>query len=253
MWNLFKSWRCGEPVTVDDPWGYGNSLEWATSCPPPRHNFTQLPRIRSERPALELQPTHGGAEPTSAATTPRCTADAIREWQLFLRRISPSVSSRTGRSAPPFRRQYPPVPVTAAKALKETFGCDGQRGPRPTSISPMYLVVRAQRGRNVDGVMGSDHLSSGRPGSSGLHVCGPALHTGRPREPAARNSSQRLGLSGRRRGGAQTRSCGLSRWKVVEPQNILIAFGKGICYNGGAVDPYAAQSPTITSSQPSCN
>ena len=26
--------------------------------------------------------------------------------------------------------------------------------------------------------------------------------------------------------GAQTRSCGLSRWKVVEPQNILIAFGK---------------------------
>ena len=32
--------RYGEPVTVDDPWGYGNLLEWATSCPPPRHNFT---------------------------------------------------------------------------------------------------------------------------------------------------------------------------------------------------------------------
>jgi heme/copper-type cytochrome/quinol oxidase subunit 1 len=31
--NVFKSWRYGEPVTVDDPWGYGNSLEWATSCP----------------------------------------------------------------------------------------------------------------------------------------------------------------------------------------------------------------------------
>ncbi|MCY1159600.1 MAG: ctaD, partial [Citricoccus sp.] len=27
---------------------------WATSCPPPRHNFTSLPRIRSERPALDL-------------------------------------------------------------------------------------------------------------------------------------------------------------------------------------------------------
>jgi cytochrome c oxidase subunit 1 len=39
---------------VDDPWGYGNSLEWATSCPPSRHNFTELPRIRSERPAFEL-------------------------------------------------------------------------------------------------------------------------------------------------------------------------------------------------------
>ena len=41
-------------VTVDDPWGFGNSLEWVTTCPPPRHNFTELPRIRSERPALDL-------------------------------------------------------------------------------------------------------------------------------------------------------------------------------------------------------
>jgi heme/copper-type cytochrome/quinol oxidase subunit 1 len=35
-------------------WGYANSLEWATSCPPPRHNFTRIPRIRSERPAFDL-------------------------------------------------------------------------------------------------------------------------------------------------------------------------------------------------------
>src|SRR5699024_7383989 len=35
LWNVFKSYRYGEVVTVDDPWGYGNSLEWATSCPPP--------------------------------------------------------------------------------------------------------------------------------------------------------------------------------------------------------------------------
>jgi cytochrome c oxidase subunit I len=54
VWNVFCSWRYGEPVTVDDPWGYGNSLEWATSCPPPRHNFNELLRIRSERPAFEL-------------------------------------------------------------------------------------------------------------------------------------------------------------------------------------------------------
>lgn len=25
VWNVFKSWRYGEVVTVDDPWGYGNS------------------------------------------------------------------------------------------------------------------------------------------------------------------------------------------------------------------------------------
>ena len=58
IWNVIKSWRYGEIVTVDDPWGAGNSLEWATSCPPPRHNFLTLPRIRSERPAFELHYPH---------------------------------------------------------------------------------------------------------------------------------------------------------------------------------------------------
>ncbi|MBW4720643.1 aa3-type cytochrome oxidase subunit I [Saccharothrix obliqua] len=58
IWNIFKSYRYGEKVHVDDPWGFGNSLEWATSCPPPRHNFTELPRIRSIRPAFELHYPH---------------------------------------------------------------------------------------------------------------------------------------------------------------------------------------------------
>ncbi|GAA4890274.1 cytochrome c oxidase subunit I [Actinomycetospora straminea] len=58
LWNVFHSWRFGRPVEVDDPWGHGNSLEWARSCPPPRHNFTELPRIRSERPAFELHYPH---------------------------------------------------------------------------------------------------------------------------------------------------------------------------------------------------
>jgi cytochrome c oxidase subunit 1 len=58
LWNVFRSYRYGEVVTVDDPWGFGNSLEWATTCPPPRHNFTELPRIRSERPAFELHYPH---------------------------------------------------------------------------------------------------------------------------------------------------------------------------------------------------
>ncbi|MDV6311916.1 aa3-type cytochrome oxidase subunit I [Gordonia amicalis] len=58
LWNIFRSYRYGEVVTVDDPWGFGNSLEWATSSPPPRHNFTELPRIRSERPAFELHYPH---------------------------------------------------------------------------------------------------------------------------------------------------------------------------------------------------
>ncbi len=53
VWNTLVRKR-GEVVVVDDPWGFGNSLEWATSCPPPRHNFLRLPRIRSERPAFDL-------------------------------------------------------------------------------------------------------------------------------------------------------------------------------------------------------
>jgi cytochrome c oxidase subunit 1 len=46
--------RSAPTVDVDDPWGWGRSLEWATSCPPPRHNFTTIPRIRSESPAFDL-------------------------------------------------------------------------------------------------------------------------------------------------------------------------------------------------------
>ncbi len=53
LWNVWIS-RKSPKVEVDDPWGWGRSLEWATSCPPPRQNFTKLPRIRSESPAFDL-------------------------------------------------------------------------------------------------------------------------------------------------------------------------------------------------------
>jgi cytochrome c oxidase subunit I len=55
---VVKSWRYGQLALRDDPWGHGNSLEWATSSPPPRHNFLEIPRIRSERPAFELHYPH---------------------------------------------------------------------------------------------------------------------------------------------------------------------------------------------------
>nr|WP_231482804.1 cytochrome c oxidase subunit I [Nocardioides sp. URHA0020] len=53
LYNVYVS-RRGPLVNVDDPWGWGRSLEWATSCPPPRHNFVTIPRIRSESPAFDL-------------------------------------------------------------------------------------------------------------------------------------------------------------------------------------------------------
>ena len=54
FYNVYKTYRFAPKVTSDDPWGWGASLEWATTCPPPRHNFHTLPRIRSERPAFDL-------------------------------------------------------------------------------------------------------------------------------------------------------------------------------------------------------
>ncbi|MCU1509788.1 MAG: ctaD [Glaciihabitans sp.] len=54
LYNVYITARRAPKVTVNDPWGYGRSLEWATSCPPPRHNFTSIPRIRSEAPAFDL-------------------------------------------------------------------------------------------------------------------------------------------------------------------------------------------------------
>jgi cytochrome c oxidase subunit 1 len=51
--NVYKSAKT-PMVGIDDPWGWGRSLEWATSSPPPRHNFVSIPRIRSESPAFDL-------------------------------------------------------------------------------------------------------------------------------------------------------------------------------------------------------
>jgi len=58
--NVYITARRAPLVTVNDPWGYGRSLEWATSCPPPRHNFTSIPRIRSESPAFDLNHPEAG-------------------------------------------------------------------------------------------------------------------------------------------------------------------------------------------------
>jgi len=55
LWNIFVSLRNGQPAG-DDPWE-GNTLEWATTSPPPAYNFDHLPEIRSERPVFDLR--HG--------------------------------------------------------------------------------------------------------------------------------------------------------------------------------------------------
>lgn len=65
LYNVYRTWRFAPKVTTDDPWGWGMSLEWATSCPPPRYNFVQIPRIRSERPAFDLHHPEYGDDPNT--------------------------------------------------------------------------------------------------------------------------------------------------------------------------------------------
>jgi cytochrome c oxidase subunit 1 len=68
LWNVYITYRSAPKVTLDDPWGYGRSLEWATATPFPRHNFTSIPRIRSESPAFDLHhPDYAAPEAKAAA------------------------------------------------------------------------------------------------------------------------------------------------------------------------------------------
>ena len=73
LWNLWISLRKGTPAG-DDPWG-GHTLEWATSSPPPEHNFTSLPPIRSDRPVFDArlaaaQAGAGGGPGTESVVRP---------------------------------------------------------------------------------------------------------------------------------------------------------------------------------------
>lgn len=56
---------------VQDPWGWGRALEWATTSPPPRSNFHSLPPIRSDSPAFDLHhPEIGSYDPDPPRSSP---------------------------------------------------------------------------------------------------------------------------------------------------------------------------------------
>jgi cytochrome c oxidase subunit 1 len=71
--NIVVSWRKPEFCGAN-PWD-ANSLEWATSSPPPHHNFDSIPPIRSERPVWDANHpdftthNHGPAAPAEHEVT----------------------------------------------------------------------------------------------------------------------------------------------------------------------------------------
>src|SRR5215213_2151599 len=82
LWNVVISLRKA-PDAGDDPWD-GNTLEWATTSPPPAYNFDSLPPVRSERPLFDLKhgavAAHAVAIPAAAGETHEETrADAPEE------------------------------------------------------------------------------------------------------------------------------------------------------------------------------
>ncbi|MBI3915017.1 MAG: cytochrome c oxidase subunit I [Chloroflexi bacterium] len=64
LWNVISSRKNGKPAPAD-PWD-GDTLEWATTSPPPAHNFDNLPPVNSTRPLWDLK--HGGAKASPGAS-----------------------------------------------------------------------------------------------------------------------------------------------------------------------------------------
>ncbi|HKA51816.1 MAG TPA: cbb3-type cytochrome c oxidase subunit I, partial [Candidatus Dormibacteraeota bacterium] len=65
--NLVRSWRSGE-VAGDDPWE-GNTLEWATTSPPPPYNFDRVPPVRSFMPLRDLRAERQAREAATARSS----------------------------------------------------------------------------------------------------------------------------------------------------------------------------------------
>jgi len=51
--NVIHSWNHGE-IAGNDPW-QANTLEWATTSPPPPYNFERVPPVRSFMPVRDLR------------------------------------------------------------------------------------------------------------------------------------------------------------------------------------------------------
>ena len=68
IYNWFKSKKKGE-IAGNDPFG-GETLEWATTSPPPHHNFDHIPTVRSREPVWDQPELRSGEQPVEAGGHP---------------------------------------------------------------------------------------------------------------------------------------------------------------------------------------
>ncbi|SCG74176.1 aa3-type cytochrome oxidase subunit I [Micromonospora inositola] len=118
IYNVWKSWRYGTMVSVDDPWGFGNSLEWATTCPPPLRNFDRMPRIRSERPAFDAK--YGRLVADLGRDLPQRTTKPPQRFaeELHLEPRVPESPAAEGAHGARRAVEYHPTPQSGARPVE---------------------------------------------------------------------------------------------------------------------------------------
>jgi cytochrome c oxidase subunit 1 len=114
IWNVWKSYRFGRLVSVDDPWGFGNSLEWATTCPPPLRNFDRMPRIRSERPAFDYK--YGTFVADLGRDLPQRATKTAQQFEEELRKV-PEERGADGATGAREAEAYHPAPQSGARPV----------------------------------------------------------------------------------------------------------------------------------------
>jgi cytochrome c oxidase subunit I+III len=68
LWAWWRSFRTGLPAG-NDPWE-GETLEWATTSPPPHYNFETIPTVRSRHPTWDQPEIRDGSQPIEAGGRP---------------------------------------------------------------------------------------------------------------------------------------------------------------------------------------
>jgi cytochrome c oxidase subunit I+III len=116
IWNLFRSYRRGEPAGAN-PWG-SYSLEWATPSPPAEHGWSVLPIVHSRHPLWDQRDLHSGPEPLEGFV------HGLAQWPLRWR-AAVIVGTANGRPQEVFRVAGPSIwPLVAGAGVALIFLCE---------------------------------------------------------------------------------------------------------------------------------